>query len=293
MNTQDYINELKNQLRKLPDEDREDAISYYFEYLADAGPDGAAEAMKKLGSPAELAAGIRADQAMQDFEESSEQKGGKAVGHGVRAVWLAGLAAVPRTILAIIVTVIIIVVFFAVIIALFAASVLLMGVGTFTAVAAIWAVVLGPASQLFFGGAGLVAAAGGFLLFIFSMWTSKHLLHAIASVFNGIRRKREKKLKRKEAAYANTATGKADYTTSESVDEAAIIDEIVSADVITSAEETADTEGTVVAEETVAAQDTINTEETAVTKETISAEEENAKEIGRTKKAAGRKEKTK
>ena len=254
MNTQDYINELKNQLRKLPDEDREDAISYYFEYLADAGPDGAAEAMKKLGSPADLAAGIRADQAMQDFEESSEQKGGKTVGHGVRAVWLAGLAAVPRTILAVIVTVIIIAVFFAVIIALFASSVFLMGVGSFTAVTAIWAIALGPASQLFFGGAGLVAAAGGFLLFIFSMWTSKHLLHAIASVFNGIRRKREKKLNQEETAYsydetyaspagyedqadfAEKATDETDYTTAETADDANEAEETVIADEVEEAE---------------------------------------------------------
>ena len=208
MNTQEYINELKNQLRKLPDEDREDAISYYFEYLADAGPEGAADAMKKLGSPADLAAGIRADQAMHDFEEFREQKGAQAVGHGVRAVWLAGLAAVPRNILAVLVTVIIIIVFFAVIIALFATSVALMGAGAFTAVAAIWTVALSPGAPLFFGGLGITAAAGGFLLFIFSMWTSKHLLHAIASVFNGIRRKREKKLNRAETSYRyDTASG--------------------------------------------------------------------------------------
>ncbi len=125
MNTQEYINELKLHLRKLNDDDREDAISYYFEYLADAGPDGAAEAMQKLGSPAELAAGIRADQAMQDFEEIE----GPAVKKGVQAVWLAGLAAVPRTALAGFVTAIVIVVFFAVMIALFASSIGLVGGG--------------------------------------------------------------------------------------------------------------------------------------------------------------------
>ena len=45
-------------MRKLPYDDREDAISYYFEYLAEAGPEGAEDAIQKLGSPAELAAGI-------------------------------------------------------------------------------------------------------------------------------------------------------------------------------------------------------------------------------------------
>ena len=201
MNTQDYINELKNQLRKLPDEDREDAISYYFEYLADAGPEGAAEAMKKLGSPADLAAGIRADQAMLDLEEEQENKGGKTVRHGVRAVWLAGLAAVPRTILAGFVTVIIIIVFFAVMIALFATSVGLIGGGAMGLVAGVSLLVGDIPTSLFFAGTSLVAISGGFLLFIFSVWCSKHLLHAIASVFNGIRHKREKRQNLKQENY--------------------------------------------------------------------------------------------
>jgi uncharacterized membrane protein len=190
MNTKEYINELKLHLRKLTDEDREDAITYYFEYLAEAGPDGAAEAMGKLGTPAELAAGIRADQAMADFEEPG---GGPAVGKGVRAVWLAGLAAVPRHVLAVLVTAIIIVVFFVIIIALFVASVALVAGGIIGLVGGALFGFLDWASALFYSGSGLVVAGIGFLLFIFSIWCSKHLLHTIASVFNGIRRKRESK----------------------------------------------------------------------------------------------------
>jgi len=190
MNTQDYINELKIQLRRLPDEDREDAISYYFEYLAEAGPEGVEEAMVKLGTPAELAAGIRADQAMMDFEEVSGP-GGEAVKTGVRAVWLAGLAAVPRTILAVFVTVIVIIVFFAVIIALFATSVGLIGGGVFGLVSSAWMLGLDGATALFYCGSGLAVGAGGFLLFLFSKWCSKHLLFVIAEIFNSIRHKRE------------------------------------------------------------------------------------------------------
>jgi hypothetical protein len=43
---------------------------------------------------------------------------------------------------------------------------------------------------LFYAGCGLIAAACGVLLFHFSMWSSKRLLHGTATVFNGIRRKR-------------------------------------------------------------------------------------------------------
>ena len=190
MNTQEYINELKLHLRRLDDDDREDAIAYYFEYLAEAGPNGAEEAMERLGSPADLAAGIRADQAMLEFAEV-ERPGGEAVGKGVRAVWLAGLAAVPLNILAGFVTVIVIIVFFAVMIALYASSVMLFVSGLICIIAGAWMGFADWAASMLYMGAGLVAAACGFLLFLFAMWCSKGLLRGIAGVFNGIRRKRE------------------------------------------------------------------------------------------------------
>lgn len=192
MNTHEYINELKIQLRKMNDDDREDAIAYYFEYLAEAGPEGAKDAMDRLGTPAELAAGIRADQAMLEFEDPSE--GGATVQKGVKAVWLAGLAAVPRTILAGFVTVIVIIVFFAVIIALFATSVGLIGGGIIGIIGFAGLMSIGGAAvAVFYLGCGLALGGLGFLLFRASIWCSKHLLHGIAAVFNGIRRKREKK----------------------------------------------------------------------------------------------------
>jgi len=197
MNIQEYINELKIQLSKLPDDDREDAISYYFEYLAEAGPEGAAQAMEKLGSPAELAAGIRADQAMQDFSDTGAS-GGAAVGKGVKAVWYAGLAAVPRTALAVLVSAIIIVVFFAVMIALFVAAVALIAAGVLAVIGGVWLFGADLASAAFYAGTGLAAGGFGFLVFRFAIWTSKHLLLAIAGVFNGIRHKRGAKMDRRQ-----------------------------------------------------------------------------------------------
>jgi len=196
MNMQEYINELKIHLSKLADEDREDAISYYFEYLAEAGPDGIEEAMEKLGSPAELAAGIRADQALQDFQEGQGKVPG--VGKGVKAVWYAGLAAVPRTVLAVFVTVIIIVVFFAVMIALFATAVALMAGGVVAVVGGCWLVGMDPMAAMFYAGCGLAVGGGGFFVFRFAIWCSKHLLITIAEVFNGIRRKRGAKMDRRQ-----------------------------------------------------------------------------------------------
>ena len=146
--------------------------------------------MEKLGTPAELAAGIRADKLMQDFTGAE----GFAVKQGVEAVWAAGTtyrASVPRTILAVFVTAIIIVVFFAVMIALFAVAVGLVGGGVVAVVAGASVLLFAFPMALMGIGAGLVVFALGLLFFRFAVWCSKHLLLAIAQVFNGIRLKRE------------------------------------------------------------------------------------------------------
>jgi uncharacterized membrane protein len=200
MNTREYIEELKIHLRKLPDEDREDAIAYYFEYLTEAGPGGAEEAMARLGTPAQLAAGIRADRAMEHLEDSGANLGGS-----VSAVWHAGIAAVPRTILAVIVTAIVIVIFFAIIIALFAISVGLIGGGIGGLVLGSMFLPVSISSAVFLIGCALVVGAGGFLFFRFSVWVSRHLLYGIAGVFNGFRRSRQAKIQRKATKRAHKA----------------------------------------------------------------------------------------
>ena len=200
MNIREYIEELKIHLRKLPDDDREDAISYYFEYLAEAGPNGAEEAMARLGTPAQLAAGIRADRAMEQLED-----GDANLGEGVSAVWRAGIAAVPRTILAVIVTAIVILVFFVIIISLFAASVGLLAGGVAGVIAGILIAPYSIPALILMIGCGLTAGTCGFFLFRFSIWVSKHLLYGIAGTFNGIRRSRQAKIERKATRKAKKA----------------------------------------------------------------------------------------
>ena len=203
MNIREYIEELKIHLRKLPDDDREDAISYYFEYLAEAGPNGAEEAMARLGTPAQLAAGIRADRAMEQLEE-----GDAKLGEGVSAVWHAGIAAVPRTILAVIVSAIVIVIFFAIIIAFFATSIGLMAGGIIGIIAGFLLIPLSGPATLFVFGCALIIGICGFFLFRFSIWMSKHLLYGIAGVFNGIRRSRQAKVENKASRQVKKAEKK-------------------------------------------------------------------------------------
>jgi len=131
-------------------------------------------------------------QAMADFEEYDGRTGG-AVGKGVQAVWHAGRASIPRTVLAVFVTIIIIIVFFAVMIALFVSSVALIVGGALGIAGGVWLLHLDWTAALFYFGIGLAIIALGSLLFRFSTWASKHLLRAIAKTFNGIRHNREQR----------------------------------------------------------------------------------------------------
>jgi len=209
MTMNEYIEELKFHLRKLPNDDREDAIAYYFEYLAETGPDGEAEAIERLGTPAQLAAGIRADAALEALEQGASGQqiaevygdaGGTApagkqkapgVGQGVQAVWLSVLGAIPRTALAGFVAGLVIIIVFAVLIALFAVAAALMVAGG--GAIALGLTVIGPelATGLVYVGGGLIAIPAGWFLWRFVWWVWRHAWRGIARMFNGIRRKRE------------------------------------------------------------------------------------------------------
>ncbi|MDR0350128.1 MAG: DUF1700 domain-containing protein [Coriobacteriales bacterium] len=64
MDRSSYLSELDRALSGLSDFDRRNALAYYNEYLADAEAEGQCDAAAVLGSPASLAAQIRADVAM-------------------------------------------------------------------------------------------------------------------------------------------------------------------------------------------------------------------------------------
>jgi uncharacterized membrane protein len=53
MTREEYLNELNKALKRIPKEERENAISYYREYFEDAGDEQ--EVIRELGEPKELA----------------------------------------------------------------------------------------------------------------------------------------------------------------------------------------------------------------------------------------------
>lgn len=92
MNKQEYMNQLKERLRRLPKEDFARAVEYYEEYFAEAGEENEAKAIEDLGSPQEAA-----DQIICDMAISYSKEPVKNVRSGINALWVALLAlfAVP------------------------------------------------------------------------------------------------------------------------------------------------------------------------------------------------------
>lgn len=97
MTSREYLKQLEKYLRKLPQSDYEDAMEYFTEYFADAGPENEQAVIKELGTPKQAAAELMRNlldkkvderEAMEKEEKQKEKK--KTTGANV--VWIAILA---------------------------------------------------------------------------------------------------------------------------------------------------------------------------------------------------------
>ena len=61
MNREEFMKELEYLLMDIPEEDKQDAVAYYRDYLEDAGDEHEQEVIQEFGSPERVAAIIRAD----------------------------------------------------------------------------------------------------------------------------------------------------------------------------------------------------------------------------------------
>ncbi len=89
-----YLMDLAACLAKMPEAERQDALTFYKEYLADAGFQTRAEIEAALGTPKTLSRKIMADQSVQANEQDANQTTPRS---SWRTVWLVILAIVAMT----------------------------------------------------------------------------------------------------------------------------------------------------------------------------------------------------
>ncbi|MFR6258690.1 MAG: DUF1700 domain-containing protein, partial [Anaerovoracaceae bacterium] len=158
MNRKKFIDILKEELSKLPDEEIDAAIEYYEEYFDEAGAENEEEVLSELGSPKKVASQIKSEYAVRLLDSDEVHTARK----GFSAVkWtLIGICSAPISIPVIIVLITMVIVTFTVFISV-AASLLLSLIAA--AAASIGALVLGVlaipvaiSTSCFFIGCGLM-----------------------------------------------------------------------------------------------------------------------------------------
>lgn len=87
MNKQEYMEQLKKRLKRLPPEDFERAVEYFEEYFAEAGVENEEKAIEDLGTPQEAA-----DQIIRDMALDYAKEPVKNVKKGLNGLWVGLLA---------------------------------------------------------------------------------------------------------------------------------------------------------------------------------------------------------
>jgi uncharacterized membrane protein len=193
-NSKEYLRQLERLLRKLPAWERDDALAYYEEYFAEAGPEHEMEAIYRLGSPSQVAAGIKADAAMRELEEGKPR-----VKKSMTAVWmtLLGIFSLPVTLplaaagFAVIVGVLAAI--FAVLVSLTASAISVLLSGLITVVAGIALLPQDISVGLFYMGAGLFCLALGLILGVLFWQLWRVSWRGLARFFNWLRHRRIEK----------------------------------------------------------------------------------------------------
>ena len=94
MNKTEFIKQLEKRLKRLPKEDREDAIRYYEEYFEEMGADDSTDVTNTLGAPDEIAREIIATCTEKHMDAQKERGGIK---NNTTVIWMIilGICASP------------------------------------------------------------------------------------------------------------------------------------------------------------------------------------------------------
>lgn len=193
MTKNEFLYQLKSRLSILPDDEIESAISYYTEYLDEAGPKNEEEAIAKLGSPAEVSGKI-----IGEFALKTVDSGKKSTKKGLNIIWIIILAifaspiALPLAMAAVIVLFAVLMVIFSVVIAFGAAALGLILGGIATAIICLFLLPGNFATGIFFIGAGLISVGVGILFAMLTTFLTKVSINGIARGMARLLKRRSK-----------------------------------------------------------------------------------------------------
>lgn len=189
MTRDEFLSQLRKNLKRLPKEELEDVLSYYSEYFDEAGPENEQSALEELGSPARIASQIL----LRNWNTSP-----KTAKKGLSAVWMVILAifaspiALPLALAAVILILALLIVMLALWISFAAIVIALILTGVLCLVSGICVVGMHLPTALFYCGVGLVAAAIGLALSIPTLRFIRGSSQKIAQLFSKLVTRRVK-----------------------------------------------------------------------------------------------------
>lgn len=193
MTRTEYIAKLTKYLRKLPQQDYEEAIEYFMEYFEEAGPENEARVIAELGTPKEAAHEVISrllDEKIIEDESSLRNK--------TTILWIAILAVLASPValpillffLAMLLTLLLII--FAVIVTALALTFALLISGVYTFFTSFSLLSVSLASTLFGGGLGLLMFGGALLLLLISFEICKLIVKLITLLIKWLIKKGRK-----------------------------------------------------------------------------------------------------
>lgn len=84
MNKEKFMLDLEKKLKKIPKEEKENALDYYQEYFDEAGEENEEKILKELGSPSKIASEIIANFIVKEAATRKEED----LKHSISIVWL-------------------------------------------------------------------------------------------------------------------------------------------------------------------------------------------------------------
>ena len=193
MTRTEYIAKLTKYLRKLPQQDYEEAIEYFTEYFEEAGPENEARVIAELGTPKEAAHEVISRLLEEKIVEDKSSLRNKTT-----ILWIAILAVLASPValpillffLAMIMTLLMII--FAVIVTALALTFALLISGVYTFFTSFSLLSVSLASTLFGGGLGLMMLGGALLLLLISFEICKLIVKLITLLIKWLIKKGRK-----------------------------------------------------------------------------------------------------
>lgn len=185
---QKYISELEKYLAPLTDDERQDALDFYNEYIEDAGYDNYQQIVHELGNPRQLSHKILADYSIKANDEEVKQGRTASPHSNWRVFWLV-LVAIITSPITFALSLGALMVLFAAFAAVFGIGIGILGtlVGLFFATGVLFytgvgVIVTAPMTGIFYLGTGI--AMLGFLLLCIPLgyWIIRWLTQVIANL---------------------------------------------------------------------------------------------------------------